>query len=167
MKSWIARLRISAALDADQPSSAWLRQKTSDSAEGCGLEREMLALDRVLRGTAPRVEAPASLHQLIMQAVRTASRPATAQRQATMLRWLPAPVLAALVVAVAFWALHGPVGVPPHEAQPLAAATTALQLGNHVVRTMPSAVVAPLSDELARLNQDLDKTAQFLLASLP
>jgi hypothetical protein len=27
--------------------------------------------------------------------------------------------------------------------------------------------VAPLSDELNRLNRDLGKTAQFLLASLP
>jgi hypothetical protein len=28
-------------------------------------------------------------------------------------------------------------------------------------------VVAPLSDELERLNRDLDNTAQFILASLP
>ena len=40
-------------------------------------------------------------------------------------------------------------------------------MGDQMVRTMPSAVVAPLSDELERLNRDLDKTAKFLLASLP
>jgi hypothetical protein len=167
MKSWIARLRISAALDADQPPAAWSRHSTSSSVEGCGPEQEMIALDRALRETAPRAEAPASLHHSIMQAVRSASRPAPAQRQPTVLRWLPAPVFAALVFAVALWALHSPVPTPVPEAQPLAAATTALQLGNQVVQTMPSAVVSPLSDELDRLNRDLDKTAQFLLASLP
>ena len=33
--------------------------------------------------------------------------------------------------------------------------------------TILTAVVAPLPDELERLNRDLDKTAQFLRASLP
>jgi hypothetical protein len=36
-----------------------------------------------------------------------------------------------------------------------------------MARAVPSAVVAPLTDELQKLNQDLNNTAQFLLASLP
>jgi hypothetical protein len=36
-----------------------------------------------------------------------------------------------------------------------------------MTRAMSAAVVAPLSDELDRLNRDLDHTAQFLLANLP
>ena len=32
---------------------------------------------------------------------------------------------------------------------------------------VPSTMLAPLADELKRLNQDLDNTAQYLLASLP
>ena len=166
MKSWIAKLRISMALDADQPPSAWLRRRPSVSAELRGIEQEMMALDRALKETAPRAEAPASLHQSIMQAVR-ASRPAAAPRQPSMLRWVPVPVFAVMLVLGVIWVLQSPVRPPAQTAQPLAAATTALHLGNQMVRTMPSAVVAPLSDELERLNQDLDKTAQFLLASLP
>jgi hypothetical protein len=167
MKSWIAKLRISMALDADQPPSAWLRHKPSASAELRGIEQEMMALDRALKETAPRAEAPASLHQSIMQAVRAANRPAAAPRQTSMLRWVPVPVFAVMLVLGVLWVLQSPVRPPAQTAQPLAAATTALHLGDQMVRTVPTAVVAPLSDELERLNRDLDKTAQFLLASLP
>jgi len=166
MKSWIARLRISAALDADQPPSAWLRRRVDASAELCGIEQEMVALDRALKETAPRAEAPASLHGSIMQGVRAADRPAAA-RQPSVLRWVPVPVFAAMVLLLVLWVLHAPVRTPVQNAQPLAAATSALKLGDQVVRSMPSAMVAPLSDELDRLNRDLDRTAQFLLASLP
>jgi hypothetical protein len=127
----------------------------------------MMALDRALKETAPKAEAPASLHGSIMQAVRAANRPAAAQRQPTMLRWLPAPALAVILLLVAFWVLHSPVRTPVQSTRSLAAASTALQLGGQMVRSMPSAMVAPLSDEMARLSLDLDKTAQFLLASLP
>jgi hypothetical protein len=137
------------------------------AAEFCDMEQEMMALDRALKETAPKVEAPASLHRSIMQAVRAADRPAAAQSQPTLLRWLPAPVLAVMLVLAAVWALRSPVRTPGQNAKSLAAAGTALQLGDQMVRTMPAAMVAPLSDELDRLNRDLDKTAQFLLASLP
>jgi hypothetical protein len=127
----------------------------------------MMALDRGLRQTAPRAQAPASLHRAIMQAVRAASGPAPARREPSLLRWLPAPAIGLVTLLAAWWALHSPVGPPAQSARSLAAATTALQMGDQMVRAMPSAVVAPLSDELERLTLDLDKTAQFLLASLP
>jgi len=167
MKSWFTKSRISAALDAHPQPSAWLRRRLSRPAELSGLEQEMMALDRDLRQTAPTAEAPASLHRSIMQAVRASQRPAAAQRQPSALRWLPAPVLAVMLLLVAVWALHSPVRQPPANKQTLAAATTALQVGDQMVRAMPSAVVAPLSDELERITRDLDNTAQFLLASLP
>ncbi len=49
----------------------------------------------------------------------------------------------------------------------MAAATTALEMGGQAARAAPAAVVTPLAEELARVNRDLDSTAQFLLASLP
>jgi hypothetical protein len=167
MKSWITRLRTSAALDADQPPAARLRRWPDASAELCGIEEEMVALDRALKETAPRAEAPASLHGSIMQVVRAANRPAAVPRQPNVLRWVPVPVFAAMVLLLVLWVLQSPVRTPVRNAQPLAAATSALKLGDQMVRSMPSAMVAPLSDELDRLNRDLDKTAQFLLASLP
>jgi hypothetical protein len=53
------------------------------------------------------------------------------------------------------------------DAQPLAPAVAALDLSEEMARTMPDAVMAPLSDEWQRLGRDLDRTTQFLLASLP
>ena len=167
MKSWIARIRISAALDAGQQPSAWLRRKRSGS-EGSGpAEQEMIALDAALKEAPPRVQAPDSLHSSIMRAVRAADRSAAARPQPALMRWLPVPAMAALLLLGALWFLHSLVRTPVQDTQSLAATASALQFGNQMVKTMPAAVVAPLSDELNRLNRDLDNTAQFLLASLP
>ena len=127
----------------------------------------MTALDRALKQTVPRPETPPSLHRSIMQAVRAANRPAPAPRELAVLRWLPVPALAVLVLLAVWWVARGPVKPPVHDTQSLAAATTALDLGGQMAQAVPSAVVTPLSNELERLNRDLNNTAQFLLASLP
>jgi hypothetical protein len=127
----------------------------------------MIALDAVLKQTPPRVEAPASLHSSIMQAVRAARGSAPAHRPVTVQRWLPVPVLALLVLLFSVWVIHSPVRKPVQGAKSLVAASAALNLGDEMVRSMPPAMVAPLSEELTRLNRDLGKTAQFLFASLP
>ena len=160
-------MSISAALDAGRQPSAWLQTEASSSDELRAFEQEMRALDHALRQTAPKPEAPASLHYSIMQAVRTADRPAAATREPSILRWAPLPVLGVTVLLAACWFLYIPGRQSAHPPQSLAAATAALELGGQITRTVPSAVVAPLSDELERLNRDLDSTAQFLLASLP
>jgi hypothetical protein len=127
----------------------------------------MAALDAALKGSAPRVDAPESLHRSIMQAVRAANRRAEAPRHSNVLRWLPAPVLAAILLLGLVWAMHSRVQKPVQNAPTLVAAATAVHLGDDMVRAMPAAVVAPLSNELDRLNRDLDNTARFLLASFP
>jgi hypothetical protein len=79
-------------------------------------------------------------------------------------RWLAA---SALVLALCFgvWRLaNRPAGAGQ---VPLAAAGTALDFSEQVAQDMPARVVAPLSDEWQRVNQDLENTAEFLLASLP
>ena len=167
MKLWFTKARISAALDAGRKPSAWLRRGISGSDELRGFEQEMTALDRALKQTVPRPEMPPSLHRSIMQAVRAANRPAPAQRDFAVLRWLPVPTLAVLVLLAIWWVARGPVQPPVQDTQSLAAATTALDLGSEMARAVPSAVVSPLANELERLNRDLDNTAQFLLASLP
>jgi len=168
MRLWFAKVRISAALDAGKQPSAWLRRRVSGSEELRGFEQELTALDRALRRTAPETKAPASLHCSIMQAVGGAANgPAAARRERGIPHWAPVPVFALIVVLAAWWVLHSPVRQPAQDTQSLAAVTTALEMGGQMARTMPSAVVAPLSVELERLNLDLDNTAQFLLASLP
>lgn len=168
MKFWLTKVRISAALDAGKQSSAWIRRRVSGSEDLRGFEQELTALDRALSQTAPEPKAPASLHCAIMQAVAEAANgPVTARRERGMLRWAFVPGFVLIVMLGVWWVLHNPVQQPRQNAQSLAGVTTALDMSGQMAQTMPSAMVAPLSVELERLNRDLDNTAQFLLASLP
>ncbi len=167
MKSWFARFEISAALDRDPrpPGSPPVRSRGSDKLRR--FAGELAALDRDLRATAPKAEAPASLHRSIMRAVRAADPPGEAEGAPGFLRWLIAPAAAVIALLVVWQSVRGPGQPSPPKPPPLAAAANALEMGGQMVQAVPSAVVAPLADELERLNQDLDNTAQFLLASLP
>jgi hypothetical protein len=167
MKSWFTKLRISAALDAGDKMSASLRRDIDRSEQLKSFEEEMTALDRALKQCSPKPQEPPGLHRSIMQAVRVAERPAAAAPGLAFLRWAAAPVVAALALVAVWLALRGPVVPPTQGTQSLAAATTALEMSGQLAQSAPSALVAPLSDELARLNRDLDNTAQFILASLP
>jgi len=168
MKAWFARFSISAALDGVQRPAARSQQTTSAADELHDFEQEMTALDRALKRTAPRPEAPASLHGSIMRTVQAARQPVPAERGARdVLRWLGVPAGAALVLVAAWYVARGPVKLPARETQSLAAATAALEMGGQMARTVPSAVVTPLADELEKVNRDLNYTAQFILANLP
>ena len=155
------------ALKAGPRLSGSLRGTSSASEQPGDLEQELTALDRALRETAPTLKTPPSLHSSIMRAVRAAERPAEGPRGWSFPKWLPAPALVALALLVTWYVRLGPVRPPAPNPQSLAAATTALEMGGQMAQAMPSAVVAPLADELERLNRDLANTAQFLLASLP
>jgi hypothetical protein len=167
MKSCFTKLRISAALDDGCKPSASLRRNINRSEPLQSFEDEMTAVDRALKQCPPKPQAPPGLHGSIMQAVRAVERPAAAPAGLAFLRWAAVPVAAALALVAVWLAMRGPAAPPSQATQSLAAATTALEMSGQLAQTMPSAVVAPLSDELARLNQDLDNTAQFILASLP
>ena len=167
MKAWFARMRISVSLKAGPKPPASRRQTISGSEQPNDLAQEITSLDRALKETAPRPQPPPSLHHSIMRAVQSAERPAPAPRGLGFLKWLPAPALVALTLLVAWYAQRSPVRPPASAPQSLAAATSALDMGGQMAQALPSAVVAPLTDELERVHQDLDNTAQFLLASLP
>ena len=99
-----------------------------------------------------------------MQAVRSGNRPIRAARNLSLLRWLPAPALAALVCAL--WTWHAaPIRAP--SPNPIEIAATTLAGSGDMARTMPAAALAPLTEEWQRLNQDVNATAAFLLATLP
>jgi hypothetical protein len=102
-----------------------------------------------------------------MQAVRAAEQPAAAPARLAFLRWLALPAGASLVLLVVWHSQRLPADKPTPATPSLYAAANALETGGQIARTAPSAVVAPLSDELQRLNRDLDNAAQYLLASLP
>ena len=168
MKTWLARMRISAALDEGRESGGSSPQDHGLPAELRDFEREMTALDSALKQSAPRPQAPASLHASIMRAVKeTDHRVVKAWSGLAFLRWLPVPVAAALVFLVLLHQPRGRVQPPPRGVPSLAGASAALEAGSEMARSVPLAVVAPLTDELQNLNRDLDTTAKFLLSSLP
>ncbi len=172
MKSLIAKFRISAALDAGKTLSRSLRQKIAVSDELRRFESDTSALVSALKDAPPESEIPATIHRSIMDAVRNAERVPAPKGYGAARHWLPPPALASLLLLLAIlWALLPSVKprppAPGGPEQALAAATTALEMGDEVARGAPAEVVAPLTDELARLQRDLDHTTQFVLASLP
>ena len=138
---------------------SWFANKRPAPDEG-----SLAALDAELRATAPRAQAPTSLHRSIMRAVRAADRPSTSTGRLAFLRWMAMPAGAALALLVAWHSLQQS---QTQEKPSLSAAASALEVGGQMARAVPSAVVAPLSQELQGLNQDLDNAAQYLLASMP
>ena len=98
MTSWFAKFRISAALDGGKALTPSLRQRITTSDDLRRFEESTIALDRGLKETPPTPELPHSLHSSIMRAVREGSRSTVPERRPALLRWLPAPALAALVL---------------------------------------------------------------------
>jgi hypothetical protein len=175
MKSRLTKFRISSTFDAERPSSSSKQRGLADSEDTRRFEETLQNLDRALRTPPSAAEAQPELHSAIMEAVR-ASRGANRESAANRpwwvrLRWLPAPALAALALLGLWWALHPLPEAPVHwtgtDYASILQIASALEAGDNATRTLPSAVIAPLSDELVRVNLDLENTAQFLLTSLP
>ena len=126
--------------------------------------KEYKPVDQALRDAVPELEVPPGLHTSIMGAVRTLGPTIPSARKPSSLRWLPASALVALFCVV--WAWH--MGSKPAPAQStFERAGTALATGEEMALAVPGAAVAPLTQEWQRLNQDLDNTTEFLLATLP
>jgi hypothetical protein len=82
-------------------------------------------------------------------------------------RWLPVSALAVVVLIGAWLAAHHPAGPATSNTQSLPEISTAFTTSREIVDALPSATVGPLSNELDNVNRDLDRTAEFLLATLP
>lgn len=171
MRAWLAKLRISAAQDSANPLSASVRKAIAESEEVRGFAGKCSALDQALANLPSESAIPPSLHGSIMRAVRAARCPSPTRRTRGWWLWLPATAGAAAVLIGLFWWVRPAAKHPTPANQPIAktlvAPATALALGDPVNWPMPISGVAPLTEELDRLNHDLDKTAQFLLACLP
>lgn len=165
MKSWLIKFRISAAIDSGKPLPEGLRKAIAQSGELSQFEERTRALDRRLLETRPQPEPLPFLHQAIMRSVAESSGMGPSRPQRWRLGWLAAPALAALL-AVGLWWAFKPASPPP-DAQALAAVSSTLETGSEMTRTAAADLLAPLSDELDRVNHDLDHTAQFLLSSVP
>lgn len=170
MNSWLTRFRINAARDEGRPLPESLRQKINRSAELREFKESDDALERALRSARPDPAAPPFLAGSIMRAVRQCGKPAerTPSCIAMWRNWSLAVVGVLAVVLSGFWWMgRRPVVPPAPAAGNLALPASALELGDTVTRTLPLATVAPLNDELDRVNLDLTNTARFLLANVP
>jgi ferric-dicitrate binding protein FerR (iron transport regulator) len=161
MKSWLAKFRISTALDAGEPLPKSLRRAIAADPELERFTRRTESLGRSLR--RPPL-ADASMHDSIMRAVRAAAREQQ-PRRVPGVAWLAVSASVAALVVVCLW-----IGIH-RSAQPggqsLNGAAMVLEMGERMPDTMPALVMAPLSDEWARVDHDLQNTKQVLLASFP
>ncbi len=85
-------------------------------------------------------------------------------RKSSVVRWLPAPAVAVLVCALLAWHVAS-VRAPSRTV--LSHATTVLVTSGEITRRVPATALSPLTQEWQRLHQDLDRTAELLLATLP
>ncbi len=165
MRTWLAKFRISTALDSGAPLPAKLRQKIAADAELQKFVCRADALGRALKHQPPPAGPP--LHESIMRAVRESARRGQ-PRRAPVLFWLtisPALAAVAVVAGACLWlAFHH---AAPHGAGSLDGPARVLEMSEEMPKTMPLAMLAPLSNEWARVDRDMRDTTQVLLASFP
>jgi hypothetical protein len=164
MRWLFSKYRISTSLDAVEPLPPSLQQKLTADDELRRFAQGLSALHEALKNSVPEPEAPPALHASIIGAVRRVGRPVPAARKPSIARWLPAPAFAALVCALCVW--HFTSARTPSRAV-IAHASTALATGGEILRMVPATALGPLTEEWQRLHQDLNNTAEFLLATLP
>jgi len=162
MKNWLAKFKISAALDSETPSGS-LGQAGGRSEDVMHFERSMRALDRRLKAARPAVEIPAGLHGSVMRSLRKTARSPEKWPWRLVLRWLTVPGLA-LLIAAAYW-LSSTGSAPPSTA--LDGVVVTLDEGHELTQRAPGALLSPLSEEMDSLNRDLRSAVEHLVASVP
>jgi hypothetical protein len=163
MKRTFQSFRISNQLDA----AAGSLPPGPEDAEWVSFARSIRAVDRRLRfSRAPTPETPAWLHASIMNQVRREQWKGGCRSGAGWFQGARARVLAgtALVTALCLlvlWPPQSEVGLlsVPH--------TDAQQMVQGAAVQSTIFLLDPLEVELENLSRDLDRTAGFLLASLP
>ncbi len=171
MKTWLAKYRISNALDDRKPLPPSIEQAMAQSEELRNFADTTTGLDQALKNSRPELEAPVSLHAAIMRAVQAAEPEPAFDWQKIWPRLIPTAAIALLVLLGIFGAehfYHPTTAVPqPAESPIFTAASSALETGGALVRAVPRAALSPLNEEIRRLNRDLDGTKKLILASLP
>lgn len=170
MKKLLTKFKLSNALDeaAGGPVPDSLQKKISACPELRDFAQRAAALDRALRHPPAVAVTDATLHNSIMRAVRASAAESAPGR--VPMRIGLATALAALA-AIGIWLAARPPArsfpAAPSDAQTLAAAQIVLDMGGEISRSVPAAVVAPLSNEWACVDHDVRDTTRFILAALP
>ena len=171
MKTWLTKFRISNALDNRKSLPPAVERAVAQSEELRRFAEIAADVDQALKNSRPVPEISASLHAAIMRAVRAAEPEPAYDWQKIWPRLIPATALALLVLLGIFGASNysrqRAAILQPTELSSLAVASSVLETGGQLIQEMPDAALSPLSDEMQRLNRDLDGAKKFLLASLP
>ena len=132
------------------------------------------ALEMMLRQTPPRTAGPGTLHDSIMRAVYASDREERILvsgfarfRGLLQNRWIPVSGFAGIILLGLLLTHHNRSETRNRNSQALTQISAAFSASQELVDALPSATVGPLSDEVDKMNQDLDRTAHFLLATLP
>lgn len=147
-----------------------MKAVSKDTNRSCSPEVESR-----LRETRELHPPPADLHDAIMNAVRDhdLKSPVVDRRVSAgfsqWLKWIAATASAAACLFVAFMLMHqhdSQQNLSPGSVGMAVAAAETPALRDDVTASLPAAL-SPLSDELTRVQTDLDRTKAFLLSSLP
>ena len=130
-------------------------------------------MERQLQETRDLGSTPSDLHDSIMHAVRmqgegTVVLPPRRREAFAWLKWVALPG-SALILLLGFLVIrqnHSALAPSSQVSTGLFAPAQALQLSENLTATLPSALT-PLSEELARVQKDVDSTTEFLVSSLP
>jgi hypothetical protein len=161
MKLWLTKFRISAGLDSGRPLSESLRKKIAADPELEHFTRRAETLGPLLRTPSP---ADSSLHDGIMRAVRAAARRSKPQA-APVPAWLAAFAIGAAVVVISLLLVR-PRAVPPRQSA-LDGPLLVLEMSEKMPAAMPSAMMAPLTNEWAKVNRDVQNTSEIVAAAFP
>jgi len=169
MKNWLTKLSLSFHLDSRKPIPPRLQQRIDASPELHRFAQASAGVHDRLKASHPTCQPPPSLHRSIMHEIQNSRRTEIPKKTARLV-WLPASLVAVFALGLLSW-LHVSPAPTPALTQPvpqtLAQAAVVLDSGEQLTSTLPDSLLAPLSQELQRLNHDLDQTGQLLLASLP
>jgi hypothetical protein len=170
MKNWWNKFKISNALNAGRPYGPNLRRAIARSEELRQFVSDCARAESRLKGARPAVTPPDSLHRDILQAVNETR--AGHEQPDHPAKWRPAYALAVgvLSVAVVMWVYFPRRTAGTHRGagpELLPAASTALVLGESMLRELPESTLSPMADEWVRLGADWERAQEFLLASLP
>jgi hypothetical protein len=133
------------------------------------LNKRLAAVDDALRCPPAKPPFDAGLHQSIMRAVRANANVKDVAPSPKLWFVMGATAIAALCILLIVRSSPpaATLSSPSYDPRTLAEAQGVFDMGAQVSRSMPAAVVAPLSNELASVDHDIRNTTQFLLASLP
>lgn len=171
MKNWLIKWRISNALDQRTTLPQKALRAMARSVELQRFAGNAAAVDAALRKGPPAGAGPDDLHDRIMRAIQSAETVQALPHREFRARLVPLAALGSLVllgIATAVYCSRPNAGAPlPGGTSSLTIASTTLETGGEWITTAPGAALSPLSEEMSRLDHDLEGVQEHLLASVP